>query len=82
MAKTIEITPSKAIRVEGINVEGKLMVSLRQMYKRKKDTDWQYGRNGLSVEVESAELLAKAITTMAGRDASRFKVITRSNKDD
>lgn len=77
MAKTIEITPSKAVRVEGINVEGKLMVSIRQMYKRKGDTDWRPGRNGLSIEVGHADLVAKALTVQAGRPEERFKVITR-----
>lgn len=81
MAKTIEITPSKAVRVEGINVEGRLMVSLRQMYKRKGDEDWRPGRNGLSVEIENADILCAAIKSQASKDPAKFKVITRSKDD-
>jgi hypothetical protein len=81
MAKTIEITPSKAIRIEGINVEGKLMIHLRQMYKRKGDTDWKPGRNGLSIERDQADLVAAAILGQASKSESKFKVITRGKDE-
>lgn len=81
MAKTIEITPNKAVRVDGINVEGKLMVTFRQMYRRKGDTDWKPGRNGLSVEIDAVDLVLSAAKSQAAKPADKFKVIVRSKDD-
>lgn len=73
----IEVTQAKAIQVTSINVEGRLMVNVRQMYKRKTDTEWKPGRNALSVEIESVEDVCAAIRKAARRPAEKFKVITR-----
>ena len=69
--KTIEITATKAIRVEGIIVKGAKMVNLRQMYKRKTDEEWQYGRSTISIDVDSIKAVRKALRLCAEGD--KFK---------
>lgn len=72
----------KFIRVgenKGFNVEGVLIgedqspsVSVRQMYKTKKDPTWKPGRNGFVVPQKYAGQLARAIGTTSQEDPSGF----------
>lgn len=58
----IKISDTKAIKVQGIEIDGRKYVSLRQFYKTKKDPDkWLPGRQGISIEVDFARKLAKKI---------------------
>lgn len=75
----------KFIRVgenKGFNVEGVLLgdeqepaISVRQMYKTKKDPTWKPGRNGFVVPQQYAGRLAKAIGLTSQEDPSNFTPI-------
>ena len=77
MAKRIEISPNKAYRVEGIEISGEKYVSIRQLYKTKKQPDeWQVGRQGVTLPLKESERIAKAIVAIA--KGSSFKTISKN----
>ena len=73
--KTFELTASKAVRVQAVKLSGKEYVSLRQLYKTKKDTDWQFGKQGITIPRENAELIAARIAKFASSDETVFEAI-------
>lgn len=73
--KTFEITESKAIRVEPVVMSGKPYISIRQMYKKKTDTEWQRGRQGIALDLDKVELILKTIQRYAGLDIEDFTVV-------
>jgi hypothetical protein len=73
--KTFELSESKAIRVEAVEVNESRGISIRQLYKRKNDTDWQYGKQGLILPLEEAATIAKLISKFATSEATTFKTL-------
>lgn len=49
MAKIVKVSETKAYKVEAIEIEGKQMISIRQLYQTKKDPNWKVGRNGITI---------------------------------
>lgn len=90
MAKLIQISDTLAWRVEGVKIEGKKRISLRQMYRKKSevddDTAWKPGRNGVTLAVKSgeAEKIARTIGKMALNPDTKYKTleIQRKKKKD
>ena len=74
MAKLIKLSETKAIRMEGVEINGAKSVSIRQMYQTKKsEGKWMPARNGISIPIENAEKIAKYLKVIAAGDD--FKVI-------
>lgn len=81
--KTFELTDSKAIRVEAVEINGSNMISLRQLYKTKKNPEWSHGRQGITLPVEEAARIAKMITRFATDDSTEFTILDlKRGKDD
>lgn len=49
----IEVSKTKAYSVQGINVNGVDMISLRQMYKTKDDPSWKPGKQGITINISA-----------------------------
>jgi hypothetical protein len=49
MAKIVKVSETKAYKIEAIEIEGKKMISIRQLYQTKKDPNWKAGRNGITI---------------------------------
>jgi Transcriptional Coactivator p15 (PC4) len=81
--KTFELSETKAIRVEAVEINGANFISLRQLYKTKKAPDeWQYGKQGITLPVEEAARIAKMITKFATDDSTTFKTLELGKKDE
>lgn len=62
----IEINPKKAYSIAGIEVNGRKMISIRQMYRTRDDPNWKPGKNGVSIDIEVLpELVAKFTEILA-----------------
>lgn len=72
MAKLVKISDSNAYRIEAIELNGEQYISVRQMYKRKGDTKFNPGRNGVTLPLEQAARIAKHITGLAESDETEF----------
>lgn len=79
--KTIELTDTKAIRIEPIKVGGKRYVSLRQLYRTAKNPEWAHGRQGISIDASDAHRIAKVIERYAALDESEFTEIDLEKDD-
>ena len=73
MAKRIVLSPTKAIRMEGVVIRGAKSVSIRQLYCTSKDTDWKPAKQGINIPIENAEKIAKYLAAIATGD--EFKEI-------
>lgn len=80
MAKTIEVSDNKAFRIEAVKINGQQMISIRQMYKRKTDKDWQHAKQGVTLPLEVAATVSKWVTKYATSDETVFKEIEISRK--
>jgi hypothetical protein len=80
--KTFELTETKAIQVEAIEIKGQRSVSLRQMYKTRNDPNWKHGKQGITLPLEEAARIAKMITKFATSDETTFKEIEVGKKND
>ncbi len=70
----VEVTDNKAYQVESIKIRGKKYVSVRQMYKTRKDPEnWKHGKQGMTVEVDHLEALLKKMKVVGARADSKFK---------
>lgn len=79
MAKLLKLSDTKAIRMEGVEINGTRSVSIRQMYQTKKsEGKWMPARNGINIPIENAEKIAKYLKQIA--EADDFKEI-EMNKD-
>jgi hypothetical protein len=79
----IKISETKAYRIELIRMEkkGPVFLSIRQLYKTKKDADWRPGRNGLNLPVpdgEAKRVIKGLIKTLKNEDQKKPKLIERS----
>jgi hypothetical protein len=79
MAKLLKLSETKAIRMEGVEINGAKSVSIRQMYQTKKsEGKWMPARNGINIPIENAEKIAKYLKQIAEGDD--FKEV-QMNKD-
>lgn len=82
-AKRVVISPTKAIRVEAVQVGEFQGISLRQMYATKKDKEFKPAKQGIIIPLEVAAKIAKHIAAMVSSGDTEFVVIEHptSNKD-
>ncbi len=71
--KTFEITASKAISVEAVEINGARGISVRQMYKKKGQEEWQMARQGIILPLDFAVEIAKRISKFASSEGTTFK---------
>ncbi|MNX93720.1 hypothetical protein D3C86_1259180 [compost metagenome] len=72
----VEVGENKAYRIESIKIRDKKYVSVRQMYKTKKDRDtWKPGRQGLTIEIDDLEAVLKKMKVVGARPDSKFKEV-------
>ena len=79
--KTIEITDTKAIRVEAVQIRGEFYISLRQMYRKKGEKEWKHARQGLNVPLESFGDVAKFATKFATSDDTTWSEVEIGGKE-
>jgi hypothetical protein len=75
MAKLVKVSPTKAYRIEAIQIDDNQMISIRQMYATKKDPKLKPGRQGLTIPLEQAERVAKWIKQLATDPNTEFTVL-------
>ena len=68
MAKRIVLGPTKAVRMEGVEINGAKFVSIRQLYCTKKDPEWKHARQGINIPIENAEKISKYLKAIAEGD--------------
>lgn len=72
----VEVSENKAYRIESIKIKDKKYVSVRQMYKTRKEPDnWKPGRQGLTIEVDDLEAVLKKAKVVGARPDSKFKEV-------
>jgi hypothetical protein len=84
MARLIKASDSKAFRVEAVEINGNKQISIRQMYRKKGQEEWQHAKQGVNLDLEGevAVRVARAVRLYATDDATEFKevVIERRKK--
>jgi hypothetical protein len=73
--KTIEISDTKAIRVEAVEIKGEKYVSIRQMYRRKGETEWNHAKQGINIPLDGAAGVLKYATKFATSDSTTFSKV-------
>ena len=74
----IEVGKSKAYSVQGIEVNGVKMISLRQMYKKRNDPNGMPGKQGITIPVDLLLSVVKEARSIVEND--EYEEIT-FNKD-
>lgn len=86
----IKISDTKAFNIELIRMEkkgqkkGPVFLSIRQMYKTKKDPEWKPGRQGMTLPIEDGEarrVLKAMVKVLKNEDGVKPKLIERKEKD-
>lgn len=77
MAKLIKVSPTKAFRIEAVQVGEVQGISIRQMYATQKDPKYKPARQGMFLPVEDgvAERVLRAAGKMAVSDATEYTVL-------
>ena len=75
MAKRIVVSENKAYRIESIELGGKQMVSVRQLYKTKNDDTWKPAKAGITLNLDEVKRIAKAMVSISEGD--EFKAIEK-----
>ncbi len=70
----IEVSETKAYSIQGINVNGKDMVSIRQMYRTSKNPEWKPGRQGITIEVQNVVSIVKEIRKVV--EAGEYETVS------
>ena len=78
--KTFELTDTKAIRVEAIEINGANFISLRQMYRTKGQPEWQHAKQGINLPAGDAERIAKMILKFDTSGSTKFKHLELGKK--
>lgn len=73
--KTFELSDTKAIRVQAIQIGDAQFISLRQLYRKKGQKDWSPARQGISLPLEEAAGIAKFINKFATSDETTFEEV-------
>lgn len=68
MDKLVKISDTKAIRIEGVIVRGERYVSLRQMYRKKDQKDWQHAKQGILLDLEKIGKIRRYIKEVVEAD--------------
>jgi len=68
MDKLVKISDTKAIRIEGVIVRGERYVSLRQMYRKKDQKDWQHAKQGILLDLEKTSKIRRYIKEVVEAD--------------
>lgn len=80
--KLIELTESSAIHIEAIKIKDAKMLSIRKMYKTKKDKDWKPARQGMTLPWDEAEKVLKKALKLVRDPETKFKKIeTKGNEE-
>lgn len=87
----IKVSDSKAFNIELIRMEkkGPVYLSIRQLYKTKKDPEWKPGRNGLTLPIaegedgrsEARRVLKAMAKVLKNEGGEKPKLIERKGKD-
>ena len=83
MAKLIKISDTSAYRVSIIQMgdNSQKLLSLRKMYRTKKDPDnWQPAYQGMTIPLEEAERVLKAMSRVINDPNYKVEVIERESK--
>lgn len=86
----IKVSDSKAYRIELIRLEkkGPVYLSIRQLYKTKKNPEWMPGRNGLTLPIaegedgksEARRVLKAMVKVLKNEAGEKPKLIERKEK--
>jgi len=68
MDKLVKISDTKAIRIEGVIVRGERYVSLRQMYRKKDQKEWQHAKQGIMLDIEKISKIRRYIKEVVEAD--------------
>lgn len=82
----IKISDTKAFNIELIRMEkkGPVFLSIRQMYKTKRDPEWKPGRAGMTLPIEEGEarrVLKAMVKVLKNKEGEKPKLIERKEKD-
>lgn len=87
----LKISDTKAYNIELIRMEkkGPVYLSIRQLYKTKKDPEWKPGRNGLTLPIaegedgksEARRVLKAMVKVLKNEGDEKPKLIERKGKD-
>jgi hypothetical protein len=77
MAKLIKVSPTKAFRVEAVQVGEVQGISIRQMYATQKDPKYKPARQGMFLPIEDsvAERVLRTAGKMAVNPDTEFTVL-------
>lgn len=75
MKGLIEVSSKKAYRVNGILVEGRPMVSLRQMYRNRDSKEWQVGYRTIAVDLDKVGEVAAEMIKVSKAGIDTFETI-------
>lgn len=87
MAIRIEVGDHKSIRIEAVEMRGQQYISLRQMYRTKRDPTWKPGRQGMMLEVGEqkaniAGRVSRVITKLLEDPDTVFRVLDPGTGDE
>ena len=80
--KTIEITDTKALRVQAAEIRGQKYVTVRQLYRKKGQKEWLPAKQGVSLPLEAAEEVAKFVKKYATSEDTVFDAIEVGRKSE
>ncbi len=81
-SKTFKISPSSGLRVEAIEYAGEELISIRKLFKTKKDPDnWQIGYQHVTVPAAGAAKLGEFLTALATDPDLQFTHVEPKKKE-
>lgn len=79
--KLIEVSETSAINIEAIKMEnGTKHLSIRKMYKTKKDPDWKPAAQGMTLQWDISEKFLKKALKLVRDPETKFKKIASKSK--
>lgn len=81
MAKRIVVSPTKAFRIEAVQIGDVQGISIRQMYATKKDPVYKPAKQGVFLPLEQAAKVLRTAGKMAVDTETQFVVIERATKE-
>ena len=80
-SKTFKISPTSGIRVEAIEYGGEKLISIRKVFKTKKDPDnWQMGFQYVTVPAAGASKLGEFIKSLGDSPNLEFTHVEPKQK--
>lgn len=84
MAKLIKVSPTKAYRISIIRMaddkEKTKYLSIRQMYATAKDPEYKPGYQGITIPMDIASRIIKALITVFKDKEAKVEVIQKKEK--